>query len=183
MDNCFDLDTVKQVLTILLKEHGVEPSSVKPDLYTGIDLDSNHPSKMRSSIFRPAEVIPNFKALKDEYDEEKEAARNKAVEASAGAGKTVGGDGGGGESPQKAFPGGSQSLGGGSPKKSDELWDKLGAGRTLGGGGGQPKSVSFGETTSSGGGGVMLGDKRSADEVTVVKEKTTPTPKRPKTAA
>jgi hypothetical protein len=47
-----------QVLETLLTEHRLEPSAVKSDLYTLAGIDSNHPSKMRSTIWRPHEVVP-----------------------------------------------------------------------------------------------------------------------------
>jgi len=46
------------VLEVLLIRHGIEPSAVKSDLYTLAGIDSNHPTKIRSSIWRPHEVIP-----------------------------------------------------------------------------------------------------------------------------
>lgn len=42
---------------MLLREHGLEPSAAKSDLYTLAGIDSSHPSKLRSTIWRPAEVI------------------------------------------------------------------------------------------------------------------------------
>lgn len=45
------------MLEVLLSEHGIEPSAVKSDLYTLAGIDSNHPSKLRSTIWRPSEVI------------------------------------------------------------------------------------------------------------------------------
>jgi hypothetical protein len=48
---------VNQVLETLLSKHGLEPSAVKSDLYTLAGIDSNHPSKLRSTIWRPYEVI------------------------------------------------------------------------------------------------------------------------------
>lgn len=50
-----------QVLVTLLSQHGIEPSAVKSDLYTLAGLDSSHPTKLRSSIWRPMEVIEGGK--------------------------------------------------------------------------------------------------------------------------
>lgn len=50
-----------QVLETLLGKHGLEPSAVKSDLYTLAGIDSNHPSKLRSTIWRPYEVITGGK--------------------------------------------------------------------------------------------------------------------------
>jgi hypothetical protein len=45
----------------MLSEHGIEPSAAKSDLYTLAGIDSNHPTKLRSSIWRPMEVIEGGK--------------------------------------------------------------------------------------------------------------------------
>lgn len=45
------------MLTALILEHGLEPAAAKSDLYTLAGIDSNHPTKLRSSIWRPTEVI------------------------------------------------------------------------------------------------------------------------------
>lgn len=57
----YDLDTVREVLKVLLKEHGLEPSAAKSDLYTLVGIDSHHPTKLRSSIWRVFEVLPGGK--------------------------------------------------------------------------------------------------------------------------
>ncbi|KAK8854765.1 hypothetical protein IAR55_003504 [Kwoniella newhampshirensis] len=71
LPDIYDIDTVRKVLEVLLTSHGLEPSSVKSDLYTVAGIDSNHPTKLRSTIWRPAEVIPGgveaIKALKAQY--------------------------------------------------------------------------------------------------------------------
>lgn len=70
------------MVTVLLTEHGIEPNSVKSDLYTLMGIDSNHPTKLRSTIWRVNEVIEGggeaVKALKAGYKPSKEAAANKA---------------------------------------------------------------------------------------------------------
>lgn len=50
-----------EVCHTLLAEHGIEPSAAKSDLYTLAGIDSNHPTKLRSSIWRPTEVIEGGK--------------------------------------------------------------------------------------------------------------------------
>lgn len=40
-----------------MTEHGLEPSACKSDLYTLAGIDSKHPSGIRSSLWRPAEVL------------------------------------------------------------------------------------------------------------------------------
>lgn len=41
----------------MLTEHGIEPSSSKSDLYTLLGIDSKHPSKLRSTIWQPKELL------------------------------------------------------------------------------------------------------------------------------
>lgn len=61
MRNIYDISVVREVLKVLLKDHGLEPSAAKSDLYTLLDIDSNHPTKLRSSIWRVAEVLEGGK--------------------------------------------------------------------------------------------------------------------------
>ncbi|EIW68175.1 hypothetical protein TREMEDRAFT_63344 [Tremella mesenterica DSM 1558] len=67
----YDLIAVRKVLETLIRHHGLEPTAVKSDLYTLAGIDSNHPTKLRSSIWRPYEVLPGGKteveALKEEF--------------------------------------------------------------------------------------------------------------------
>ncbi|GFZ49571.1 hypothetical protein JCM24511_07691 [Saitozyma sp. JCM 24511] len=71
----YDLKVVRRVLETLLSKHGLEPSAVKSDLYTLAGIDSNHPSKLRSTIWRPYEVILGGKEavekLKAQYKPQK----------------------------------------------------------------------------------------------------------------
>ncbi|WVQ82309.1 hypothetical protein IAT38_004437 [Cryptococcus sp. DSM 104549] len=71
MDDVYNLEVVRKVLSTLLTCHGAEPSSVKSDLYTMLGIDSNHPTKLRSTVWRPNEVIEGgaeaIKALKAQY--------------------------------------------------------------------------------------------------------------------
>ncbi|RSH77687.1 uncharacterized protein EHS24_003253 [Apiotrichum porosum] len=86
----YDKDLARRILVVLLKDHGLNPTGVKSDLYTLLDLDSQHPSKIRTTVWRPNEVIDGgaaaVKALQDEYSPSKEAARNKKAAAAAAAG-------------------------------------------------------------------------------------------------
>jgi hypothetical protein len=61
VQDIYDLEVVKKVCHTLLSEHGIEPSAAKSDLYTLAGIDSNHPTKLRSSIWRPMEVIEGGK--------------------------------------------------------------------------------------------------------------------------
>ncbi|RSH88768.1 hypothetical protein EHS25_002996 [Saitozyma podzolica] len=79
----YDLKVVRKVLETLLGKHGLEPSAVKSDLYTLAGIDSNHPSKLRSTIWRPYEVITGGKdaveKLKAQYKPQKGADGKKQV--------------------------------------------------------------------------------------------------------
>lgn len=61
VDNIYDKDMATKVLVSLLEDHGLEPSASKSDLYTMLDIDSKHPSGLRSSIWRPSELVPTPK--------------------------------------------------------------------------------------------------------------------------
>ncbi|KAK4688821.1 hypothetical protein P7C73_g1295, partial [Tremellales sp. Uapishka_1] len=81
IENVYDLAVVKKVLEVLLTQHGLEPSAVKSDLYTVAGIDSNHPTKLRSSIWRPNEVITSqdtIKELKAQFNQSKGKTSNKA---------------------------------------------------------------------------------------------------------
>ncbi|CAD6906021.1 unnamed protein product [Tilletia controversa] len=68
-DSIWEKKHAKEVLHSLAAEHGVHhPSAAKADLYTYVNLTSNHPTKARSSNWRPTELI-----LTDVYDDLKEA--------------------------------------------------------------------------------------------------------------
>ncbi|PWN35342.1 uncharacterized protein FA14DRAFT_40335 [Meira miltonrushii] len=56
-DNIWSKEDATEVLKCIVKEHGQIPNSAKADLYTMINLDSNHPSKIRSTLYRPAELF------------------------------------------------------------------------------------------------------------------------------
>lgn len=56
-DNIWSKEDATEVLECIVKEHGQIPNSAKADLYTMINLDSNHPSKIRSTLYRPAEIF------------------------------------------------------------------------------------------------------------------------------
>lgn len=56
-DNIWSKENATEVLECIVKEHGQIPNSAKPDLYTMINLDSSHPSKIRTTLYRPAELF------------------------------------------------------------------------------------------------------------------------------
>lgn len=57
VNNLYDKEAATKVLVSLLKDHGLEPSAAKTDLYTVIGIDSKHPSKLRSTIWRVSELV------------------------------------------------------------------------------------------------------------------------------
>ncbi|KAG8955619.1 hypothetical protein FRC04_007610 [Tulasnella sp. 424] len=66
LPDIFDETAARDVLKILIQEHGVIPSGAKPDLYTHIGLDSKHKSGIRST------------ALRDSHDASKATAFSKS---------------------------------------------------------------------------------------------------------
>ncbi|ORY35538.1 translation initiation factor eIF 4e-like domain-containing protein [Naematelia encephala] len=81
--NVYDEGSVKKVLETLLKSHGLEPSACKSDLYTLAGIDSNHPTKLRSSLYRPAEMFTReeIATMKEEYTASKETNGEKGEKA------------------------------------------------------------------------------------------------------
>jgi hypothetical protein len=63
-DNVWNEKHAKEVLDCIVKQHGEIPNSAKADLYTMIGLDSNHPSKLRSTLYRPSELY-NWEQLRE----------------------------------------------------------------------------------------------------------------------
>lgn len=63
-DNIWSKEDATEVLECVVKEHGQIPNSAKADLYTMINLDSNHPSKIRSTLYRPAELF-NWEEMRE----------------------------------------------------------------------------------------------------------------------
>lgn len=61
VDDIYDKDKATKVLVSLLEEHGIEPSASKSDFYTMLGIDSKHASGMRSSIWRPSELVKDTK--------------------------------------------------------------------------------------------------------------------------
>ncbi|UZJ51759.1 hypothetical protein CBS101457_001079 [Exobasidium rhododendri] len=60
----WNAEHAKEVLECIVKEHGEIPNSAKADLYTATHIDSHHPSKLRSTLYRPAELF-NYDLLKE----------------------------------------------------------------------------------------------------------------------
>ncbi|KIO20117.1 hypothetical protein M407DRAFT_30233 [Tulasnella calospora MUT 4182] len=57
LPDIFDETAARDVLKILIREHGILPSGAKPDLYTHIGLDSKHKSGIRSTALRDAHDV------------------------------------------------------------------------------------------------------------------------------
>ncbi|KAI0343727.1 hypothetical protein BDW22DRAFT_1476959 [Trametopsis cervina] len=69
MPDVYDKDKVTEVMKLLLRNHGMTLMGVKADLYTGIGLDSKHPSGVQSTIWKNTALMKDteMKALKEEY--------------------------------------------------------------------------------------------------------------------
>ncbi|KAF9526628.1 hypothetical protein CPB83DRAFT_857525 [Crepidotus variabilis] len=69
MPNVYDKDAVTEVMKILLRNHGVNLSGVKSDLYTLAGLDSKHPSGIPSTVWKNTALLPDkeIKELKEAY--------------------------------------------------------------------------------------------------------------------
>ncbi|KAG9050917.1 hypothetical protein FS837_001091 [Tulasnella sp. UAMH 9824] len=57
LPDIFDETAARDILKILIREHGILPSGAKPDLYTHIGLDSKHKSGIRSTALRDAHDV------------------------------------------------------------------------------------------------------------------------------
>jgi len=69
MPDVYDKDAVTEVMKILLKNHGMNLSGVKSNLYTGIGLDSKHASGIPSTVWKNTALLKDaeIKELKDEF--------------------------------------------------------------------------------------------------------------------
>lgn len=65
----YDKDAVTDVMKVLLRNHGVNLSGVKSDLYTGVGLDSKHSSGIPSTVWKTVSLLTDseIKDLKDAY--------------------------------------------------------------------------------------------------------------------
>ncbi|KDR75704.1 hypothetical protein GALMADRAFT_248343 [Galerina marginata CBS 339.88] len=69
LPDVYDKAKVAEVMKVLLRNHGVNLSGVKSDLYTAIGIDSKHASGIPSTIWKNAAILPEkeSKELKDAY--------------------------------------------------------------------------------------------------------------------
>ncbi|KAF9777872.1 hypothetical protein BJ322DRAFT_1102259 [Thelephora terrestris] len=94
LPNVFDKDDVTktgallnpsclQVMKVLLRNHGLNLSGAKSDLYTGIHLDSKHASGIPSTVWKNASLLKEdeIKQLKDEFFSSLEAEKHKKDDA------------------------------------------------------------------------------------------------------
>ncbi|TFK20777.1 hypothetical protein FA15DRAFT_646552 [Coprinopsis marcescibilis] len=84
----YDKPKVLEVMKVLLRNHGLNLSGVKSNLYTRLDIDSKHPSGIQSTVWKNSALLPEteIKALKEAYFAElankpAESGPNPAVEA------------------------------------------------------------------------------------------------------
>jgi hypothetical protein len=65
----YDKDAVTDVMKVLLRNHGVNLSGVKSDLYTAVGLDSKHSSGIPSTVWKNTSLLADseIKDLKDAY--------------------------------------------------------------------------------------------------------------------
>ncbi|EFI28138.1 hypothetical protein CC1G_14165 [Coprinopsis cinerea okayama7 len=78
----YDKPKVLEVMKVLLRNHGLNLSGVKSDLYTMLGIDSKHPSGIQSTVWKNTALLPDaeIKSLKEAYfselSEKKEAENN-----------------------------------------------------------------------------------------------------------
>ncbi|KAF7362219.1 UPF0696 like protein [Mycena venus] len=86
MPDVYDKAAVTEVMKVLLRNHGMNLSGVKSNLYTALGIDSKHASGLPSTTWKTTAILPesesksHLKALKEAYfeglKEKKEAAKN-----------------------------------------------------------------------------------------------------------
>ncbi|KIY67333.1 hypothetical protein CYLTODRAFT_294619 [Cylindrobasidium torrendii FP15055 ss-10] len=72
MPNVYDKDSVTKIMRVLLRNHGMNLTGVKPDLYTYIGIKSKHPSGIPSTVQKPGDLMKDseIKELKEAFYEE-----------------------------------------------------------------------------------------------------------------
>lgn len=85
LPNVYDKDSVTEVMKILLRNHGLNLSGVKSNLYTEMGLDSKHPSGIQSTVWRNNSLMKDteIKELKDAFYAELSTAKSAQTERSA----------------------------------------------------------------------------------------------------
>ncbi|KAN0081239.1 protein of unknown function (DUF1917) domain containing protein [Tylopilus felleus] len=77
MPDVYDKEDVTAGMKVLLRQHGVNLSGVKSDLYTTIGLDSKHPSGIPSTVWKNVSLLKDseIKELKEAYFAELSASK------------------------------------------------------------------------------------------------------------
>ncbi|KAI0753070.1 hypothetical protein C8Q80DRAFT_1149794 [Daedaleopsis nitida] len=85
MPDAYDQAGVTEVMRVLLRNHGLNLTGVKTNLYTSIGLDSKHPSGVSSTAWKNTALMKDseIKQLKDEYFSELSSAKHAAPESTA----------------------------------------------------------------------------------------------------
>lgn len=84
MPDVYDEQAVKEVMKVLLRNHGLNLSGVKSNLYTAVGIDSKHPSGIQSTVWKNTSLMKDseIKQLKDaffaEIDSSKPSGEEKA---------------------------------------------------------------------------------------------------------
>ncbi|KAJ7350466.1 hypothetical protein DFH08DRAFT_861537 [Mycena albidolilacea] len=79
----YDKDAVTEVMKVLLRNHGMNLSGVKSNMYTALGIDSKHPSGLQSTTWKTTAILSDSesKALKEAYFEELAEAKEAAKKA------------------------------------------------------------------------------------------------------
>ncbi|KAF9501436.1 hypothetical protein BDN71DRAFT_1439015 [Pleurotus eryngii] len=82
MPDVYDKDAVTKVMRVLLRNHGLNLSGVKSDMYTSLGIDSKHPSGIPSTIWKNTSLMKDaeIKELKEAFFTELSTAKLKATE-------------------------------------------------------------------------------------------------------
>ncbi|KAJ8696909.1 hypothetical protein PTI98_006732 [Pleurotus ostreatus] len=82
MPDVYDKDAATKVMRVLLRNHGLNLSGVKSDMYTSLGIDSKHPSGIPSTIWKNTSLMKDaeIKELKEAFFAELSTAKPKATE-------------------------------------------------------------------------------------------------------
>jgi len=85
LPDVYDKTSVTEIMKILLRNHGVNLSGVKSDLYTSLGIDSKHASGIPSTVWKNAAILPDkdSKELKDAYFAELASNKGPSTETAA----------------------------------------------------------------------------------------------------
>ncbi|KAL4263029.1 UPF0696 family protein [Pleurotus pulmonarius] len=82
MPDVYDKDAVTKVMRVLLRNHGLNLTGVKSDMYTSLGIDSKHPSGIPSTIWKNTSLMKDaeIKELKEAFFAEVSTTKPKADE-------------------------------------------------------------------------------------------------------